>query len=73
MLKIYSHRRLASIGAFTMAAAIAASCFATSVTMWYASYGLMLGFGCSLSGVMGLLLLQEYFLQRKFMANGIEQ
>lgn len=71
MLKIYSHRRLASIGSVTMVVAIIASSFAGSMLVWYATYGLLLGFGCSLSGVMGLLLLQEYFLQKRHMANGI--
>ncbi|KAK4011813.1 uncharacterized protein LOC116921744 [Daphnia magna] len=71
MLKIYSHRRLASIGSVTMVVAIIVSSYAGSMLIWYASYGLLLGFGCSLSGVMGLLLLQEYFLKRRHMANGI--
>ncbi|XP_046646925.1 monocarboxylate transporter 9-like [Daphnia pulicaria] len=71
MLKIYSHRRLAAIGSVTMVVAIIASSFAGSMLIWYATYGLLLGFGCSLSGVMGLLLLQEYFLKRRHLANGI--
>lgn len=70
MLKIYSHRRLAAIGSVTMVVAIIASSFAGSMLIWYATYGLLLGFGCSLSGVMGLLLLQEYFLKRRHLANG---
>ena len=70
MLKIYSHRRLASIGSVTMVVAIIASSFANTMLIWYMTYGLLLGFGCSLSGVMGLLLTQEYFLQKRHMANG---
>ena len=72
MLKIYSHRRLASIGSVTMVVAIIASSYANNIVIWYATYGLLLGFGCSLAGVMGLLLLQEYFLKRRHLANGIE-
>lgn len=73
MLKIYSHRRLAAIGSVTMVVAIIASSFAQEMFIWYITYGILLGFGCSLSHVMGLLLMQEYFLERRHLANGRRQ
>lgn len=53
-----------------MVVAIIASSYAPSMLIWYMTYGLLLGFGCSLSHVMGLLLTQEYFLKRRHLANG---
>lgn len=70
MLSLYSHRRLAAIGSVIMVVSIIGSSFARSMMIWYLTYGLMLGFGCSLSHVMGLLITQEYFLERRHLANG---
>ena len=70
MLTLYSHRRLAAIGSVVMVASIIGSSFANSLLIWYLTYGLLLGFGCSLSHVMGLLITQEYFLERRHLANG---
>lgn len=70
MLSLYSHRRLCAIGSIIMFLSIIGSSFAPSIMMWYLTYGLLLGFGCSLSHVMGLLITQEYFLERRHLANG---
>ena len=70
MLSIYSHRRLGVIGTLMVVFAIILSSFAPSMIFFFLSYGLMLGMGCSLSTTMGILITQEYFAQRRPMANG---
>lgn len=70
MLSLYSHRRLASIGTLFVVGAIIMSSFAPSMMFFFLSYGVMLGMGCSLSATMGILITQEYFAQKRPMANG---
>lgn len=71
MLGLYSHRRLGMIGSFIVFVAVAVSSAVPSVMILFATYGLVLGFGCALSSTVGMLILQEYFAQRRPLANGI--
>ena len=71
MLTLYSHRRLAFVGTMFVFGGILLSSLAPSVSFMYLTYGVMSGFGCGIASGMGLLIVQEYFVKKRALANGL--
>ncbi|XP_065556439.1 monocarboxylate transporter 1-like isoform X2 [Artemia franciscana] len=70
-LSLYSHRRLTIFGSVLLVIGLIIGAFAESLMVVYISFGVLAGLGIAFASQQGILLVQEYFQEKRALANGI--
>ncbi|XP_025190291.1 uncharacterized protein LOC112590904 [Melanaphis sacchari] len=71
LCKLISHRAVTFWGGLLASVGMMSSSFANSISHLYISYGIMVGFGAGLCYSAGILIINEYFVKHRGLANGL--